>query len=140
MEDQSGKGKAKPCKDSQDVVSSIDSTGLCLFTSGIGVQRYVDHLDAAVQSHWTEERFKEVGERIWNLERLFNLQAGFTAADDTLPPRMLKDPAPSGTAKGKVAELDVMLPEYYAYRGWGNDGVPTPETLARLGLTADAAE
>lgn len=140
MEDQSGKGKAKPCKDSQDVVSSIDSTGLCLFTSGIGVARYAAHLDAAVESSWDEQRFKDVGERIWNLERLFNLQAGLTAADDSLPPRMLKDPAPSGTAKGKVAELDIMLPEYYELRGWTKDGIPTNETLSRLGLAADAAE
>ena len=54
--------------------------------------------------------------------------------DDTLPPRLLNDPAPSGTAKGKVCELDYMLKEYYQLRGWDDQGVPTKETLARLRL------
>jgi len=135
MEDQTGNGKAKPVKDSQDVVSVIDSTGLCLFTTaGWGVEDFARHLDAACEGEWTVERLKEIGERVWNLERMFNLGAGLTAKDDTLPPRMLKDPAPSGTAKGKVSELDKMLPEYYRERGWTPDGVPTNQTLARLGL------
>jgi len=51
-----------------------------------------------------------------------------------LPPRMLEDPVPGGTAKDKVCELDKMLPEYYRERGWTTDGVPTTETLERLGL------
>ena len=68
------------------------------------------------------------------MERLFNLGAGLTAADDNLPERLLKDPAPSGVAKGRVSELDKMLPEYYELRGWTKDGVPTNETLARLNL------
>ena len=62
------------------------------------------------------------------------LAAGLTAKDDTLPKRMLEVPCPSGTAKGKVNELDKMLPEYYEARGWTKDGVPTNETVARLGL------
>ena len=76
----------------------------------------------------------ETGERIWNTERQFNLDAGFTKADDTLPKRILEEPAPSGTAKGKVVELDKMLPEYYKLRGWDEDGVPEKKTLKRLGL------
>jgi aldehyde:ferredoxin oxidoreductase len=75
-----------------------------------------------------------VGERIWNLERDFNLRAGITAADDTLPKRLLKEAANTGPAAGKVNELDKMLPEYYALRGWGADGVPTAETRERLQL------
>ena len=55
---------------------------------------------------------------MWTVEKLFNLKAGFTKADDTLPERLLTVPAPSGTAKGKVNELDRMLPEYYTARGW----------------------
>ena len=74
------------------------------------------------------------GERIWNLERRFNLAAGFTAKDDTLPRRILTEPAKTGPQQGKVAELARMLPEYYQVRGWTPEGVPTPETNARLGL------
>jgi aldehyde:ferredoxin oxidoreductase len=140
MEDQTGAGKAEPCKDSQDRIAMIDSTGLCLFTgdAGWGIEAFQEQIDAACEGDWPVERLLETGERVWNLERLFNLKAGLTAADDTLPKRLLEDPAPSGTAKGKVNELAKMLPEYYAYRGWSPDGVPTRETLARLGLGANA--
>ena len=135
MEDQSGEGKAVPCKKSQDKVSIIDSTGLCWFTLGTwGIKDYQAQVDAACEGDWTVERMFETGERIWNLERQFNLAAGLTKADDSLPERLLKEPAKSGTAKGKVNELDRMLPEYYEVRGWNSDGVPTAETLERLGL------
>ncbi len=135
MEDQTGKGKAVPCKESQDRIAMIDSTGLCLFTTAAwGVTEFQKQIDAACEGDWSEERLVECGERVWNLERQFNLAAGLTAADDTLPKRLLEVPAPSGTAKGKVCELDVMLPEYYEVRGWTKEGVPTKETLKRLGL------
>jgi aldehyde:ferredoxin oxidoreductase len=135
MEDQSGKGKAVPCKESQDRVAMIDSTGLCLFTtSAWGVEEFRKQIDAACEGEWTEGRLIACGERTWNLERQFNLAAGLTAADDTLPKRLLEEPAPGGSAKGKVCELDVMLPEYYEARGWTEDGVPSKETLERLGL------
>jgi len=80
------------------------------------------------------ERFVEVGERIWNMERQYNIEAGFTAADDNLPERLLKDAAKTGPAEGHVNRLDEMLPEYYELRGWDTSGVPTAETLSRLGL------
>lgn len=135
MEDVSGKGKAQPVKESQDMVSMIDSTGLCLFTtSGWGPEDFVAQLDAALPGEWTLERCVESGERTWTLERMFNQGAGQTGADDTLPKRMLEEPAPSGNAEGKVNELSVMLPEYYKLRGWTEDGKPSNETLARLGL------
>ena len=136
MEDQTGRGKAKPCKDSQDNVAAIDSSGLCLFTtSAWGLEEFAQQLDAACEGDWTAARLKEIGERVWNIERQYNLAAGLTAADDTLPKRMLEVPTPSGTAKGKVNELSIMLPEYYRLRGWTEAGVPTTETLARLGLS-----
>jgi aldehyde:ferredoxin oxidoreductase len=135
MEDTSGNGKAQVCKDSQDFTSMVDSTGLCLFTAGTwGMEGFQRLLDSACEGDWTAERLTEIGERVWNLERQFNLAAGITAADDTLPKRLLEVPAPSGSAKGKVNELDKMLPEYYAARGWTADGVPSNETLARLNL------
>ncbi|MBI1383288.1 MAG: aldehyde ferredoxin oxidoreductase [Rhizobiales bacterium] len=136
MEDQTGAGKADSCKRSQDVGASVDSTGLCLFTIGMGVDRYVSQLDAACESKWTADRFRETGERIFTLERLYNLEAGFTRADDDLPVRLKTAPAPSGTAKGQIAEIDRMIPEYYALRGWTGEGVPSADTLSRLGIAA----
>jgi aldehyde:ferredoxin oxidoreductase len=139
MEDQTGKDKAGPCKESQDRVAAVDSTGLCLFTTAAwGPEEFARQLDAACEGTWTAERLMEIGERVWNLERQFNVAAGFTAADDTLPKRLLEVPSPSGAAKGKVNELDKMLPEYYEARGWAPDGMPTTQTLQRLGLQARA--
>ena len=137
MEDQTGKGKAAPCKESQDRVAALDSTGLCLFTtSGWGLEEFAMQLDAACEGDWDVDRLMVTGERVWNLERQFNMAAGLTKADDSLPKRLLEVPAPSGTAKGKVNELGKMLPEYYEARGWTPDGEPTTQTLQRLGLAA----
>jgi aldehyde:ferredoxin oxidoreductase len=136
MEDISGNGKSKPCKDSQDRVAAVDSTGLCLFIldGGIENSHFVDLLDADLPGEWTEERMLETGERVWNLERRFNLAAGLSMKDDTLPKRLLETPAPTGSAKGKVNELSQMLPEYYEARGWTEDGQLTNELIERLGL------
>jgi aldehyde:ferredoxin oxidoreductase len=57
-----------------------------------------------------------------------------TAKDDTLPKRLLTEPAQTGPAKGRANDLGKMLPEYYSLRGWGTDGVPSADTRARLGL------
>ncbi|HHY36721.1 MAG TPA: aldehyde ferredoxin oxidoreductase family protein [Firmicutes bacterium] len=119
----------------QDLTAVFDSAGICLFTSfALGLPELADMLRAALG--WTEsnEEILKIGERIWNLERLFNLRAGFTKADDTLPPRLLKEPLPSGPAKGKVNQLEVMLKEYYQVRGWNEEGVPTEEKMAELSL------
>ena len=128
-------GKAKIVKDSQDYIAAIDSSGLCTFTKAAwGAPDYADQIDAACDGDWTVERLLELGERIYNLERLFNNAAGFTAKDDTLPKRVLTEPAKGGAGKGHVAELAKMLPEYYELRGWTPDGEPTTQTLSRLGL------
>jgi aldehyde:ferredoxin oxidoreductase len=47
---------------------------------------------------------------------------------------MLYEPLTSGPAKGRVVDLEKMLPEYYRIRGWGGDGIPTAEKLSALGL------
>ena len=128
-------GKAEIVAKSQDRNAAIDSTGLCSFTKGaLTMEDYAAQVDGACGGNWTADRLIETGERIWNLERRFNLLAGITRADDTLPERILKDKAKSGAGKGRVCELDVMLPEYYEVRGWDPDGAPKPETAQRLGL------
>ena len=129
------KGKAEACSSSQDFVAMVDSSGLCLFTTGVwGYEQFAKMIDSNCLGEWTEERLRQTGERIWNLEKLFNLRAGLTRKDDTLPPRMLNDPLPSGFAKGGVAELDVLIPQYYESRGWDENGVPSAEKLNALGL------
>lgn len=77
----------------------------------------------------------KIGERIVNLERVFNIREGLTRKDDTLPERFLKEPLPEGASKGKVVELDIMLDEYYDKREWNkNTGFPTKAKLTELGL------
>ncbi len=128
-------GKAELCKAFQDVTAVVDSAGICLFTTfAWGMPDIAPQIDAACGGGWTVDRLMEVGERIWNLERNFNLAAGLTAKDDTLPKRILEEPAKTGPATGSVNRLHEMLPEYYRLRGWTRDGVPSKETLARLAL------
>lgn len=128
-------GKAEIVKTSQDRNAAWDSTGVCLFAGNAWeIEDLVAQLAGALPGDWSKDRFMEAGERIWNMERMFNMGAGFTKADDTLPKRVMEEPAPSGAGKGKVAELDKMLPEYYELRGWTPDGEPTTQTKSRLGL------
>ncbi len=128
-------GKAQWTITFQDLTAALDSTGACLFTTfGIGADELATLLTAATGVPYTTEEFMKAGARIWNIERLFKMKAGLTAKDDTMPPRMLKDPMPAGPCKGEVSKLDKMLPEYYSLRGWSKDGVPTKEKLAELGI------
>ncbi|MBP5986004.1 MAG: aldehyde ferredoxin oxidoreductase family protein [Azonexus sp.] len=128
-------GKPGLVKAFQDATTIFDSAGVCLFTSfAWSVADVQPQVQAACEGDWSMEKMAVVGERIWNMERQFNLAAGFTSKDDNLPPRLVSEPAKTGPAKGMVSGLAKMLPEYYEVRGWTPEGVPTAETLARLGL------
>jgi aldehyde:ferredoxin oxidoreductase len=124
-------------KEIQDWFAMIDSSGMCNFMFFLALDE--DHCRKLLETATGvdlggHEGFMRTGERIFNLERLFNLKAGFTGKDDTLPKRMLEEPMPEGPAKGNVVPLDKMLPEYYKLRDWDSNGVPTPEKLKELGL------
>ena len=128
-------GKAGLVKAFQDATAVFDSAGICVFTSfAWTLDDVAPQIDAACEGDWSTESLLEVGERIWNLERKFNMDAGFTGKDDNLPQRLLKDAAKTGPAKGLTNGLGKMLPEYYEVRGWTPDGVPTNETLSRLSI------
>ena len=73
---------------------------------------------------------QEIGGRIFNLERMYNLREGLTSADDTLPPRLLDEPTFPGMTSGHP--LGQILPKYYKNRGWSTDGVPMASTLEKL--------
>jgi len=128
-------GKAGLVKAFQDATAAFDSAGICIFTSfAWTLDDVAPQVDAACEGTWTLDSLAELGERVWNLERDFNLKAGLSGKDDTLPKRVLTEPAKTGPAKGMVNKLGEMLPEYYQLRGWSEDGVPTDETRKRLGL------
>jgi aldehyde:ferredoxin oxidoreductase len=127
-------GKAGLVKAFQDATAVFDSSGLCLFTSfAWTLQDVAPQLQAACEGDWSLDNLARVGERIWNLEKEFNLAAGFTKKDDDLPPRLKTEPAKTGPAKGLVNGVEKMLPEYYQVRGWDAEGVPTADTRKRLG-------
>src|ERR1035441_3854191 len=98
-------------------------------------ENYAALLTALTGVTYSTEDFIKAGERIWNLERLFNLQAGFTRKDDRLPERFTMSPIKTGFAQGQVSHVPEMLIEYYRLRGWDEDGVPTSERLRELQLS-----
>lgn len=128
-------GKPELLKAFQDATAVVDSSGLCVFTTFAWTMNDIQpQIQAACEGDWSLDKLLATGERIWNLERDFNLAAGITSKDDTLPPRLLNEPCKTGPQAGMVAELGKMLPDYYRLRGWTPDGVPTAETRSRLDL------
>lgn len=126
-------GKAGMLKVFQDLTALIDSVGICLFTSfAIGLPEVAAQYREAVGSDESDGDILLKGERVWNLEKRFNIAAG--VEKDTLPPRLLREQLPEGPAKGKVSELHTMLEEYYQLRGWDSEGVPTADKVKELGL------
>lgn len=126
-------GKASLLKTFQDLTALCDASGICLFTTfAIGLKEIAAMYREAVGSDESDEDILLKGERIWNLEKQFNIAAG--VEKDTLPPRLLREHLPEGPAKGKVNELYTMLKEYYAVRGWTEDGIPTDAKLRELSL------
>ncbi len=135
LDPQTLEGKPEWVKAFQDLTALIDSAGLCLFSSfALGAPEYAALLNAALGESWSPDDIIKIGERIWNLERRYNLDAGMDPASDTLPDRFLKDPIPSGPNKGNKHRLAEVLPKYYAVRGWDERGIPTGEKLASLSI------
>ncbi len=96
--------------------------------------RVCEMINHATGSDYTPESLLQAAERVYNLERLFLTKAGFARADDTLAQRMF-EPMPSGPIRGETFELDRLLDDYYAARGWDANGIPTRQRLERLGIT-----
>ena len=120
-------GKAELVKIYQDETCVIDSLVLCKFASfSIAKELFAELLIAATGVDYSIEEFLKCGERIWNLERIFNNKAGFTRKDDTLPERFFE--------KGGIDrnEFEKTLDEYYVQRGWDKFGMPSEEKLREL--------
>ncbi|WP_455140515.1 aldehyde ferredoxin oxidoreductase family protein [Candidatus Hodarchaeum mangrovi] len=128
--------EARVVKDYEDAFGIFDALSGCKFMGMVLTgDDWADLIQSLLGYEFTEADFRLTGERIYNLERAFNIREGLTRADDTLPKRLLEDPLPDGPAKGQTVNLDPMLDAYYQYRGWDNNGRPTTETLDRLGLS-----
>ena len=130
-------GKGRLVAITQDFSCMMDSLTVCLFISmGPGIQPsdYPAVLNSATGWDMDLDDFLKTGERIHNLKRMFSVKRGITRKDDMLPARVLTDRLTSGGTRGNIFNLDVMLDEYYAVRGWSEDGIPTRDKLVELGL------
>ncbi|NLF12331.1 MAG: aldehyde ferredoxin oxidoreductase family protein [Anaerolineaceae bacterium] len=129
-------GQGKVAVDFQNYVGVYNPLGLCKFIikSTITPGNIAELVNAALGWDWTAADVVDTGERLFNLKRLIDLRLGVTAADDTLPRRLLAEPRPSGGAAGVLPDLPAMLEEYYRVRGWDADGTPGAERLAALNV------
>lgn len=141
--DESTDGTAIFAARSQHFTAVGDSLTQCRFVSESGWgtdinERYRDAIQLALGWDVTVAEIEEIGERIYNIERLINVERGIASREsDTLSHRVLHEPIPDGPAAGMYCppdELDMMLDEYYRFRGWDQDGRPTAETIQRLEL------
>ncbi len=137
------RGKPAIVKDWQDSFAVIDAAGVCVFFTvrnlvepdeRIRPNGIMELVNAATGAGYDLDELCQVGERIFNAERMWLNWAGFARAQDNLPPRITSEPMPDGPAKGMVCHLEEMLTEYYSLRGWDQDGRPTPAKLRELGL------
>ena len=127
----------------EDLYAVIDSMIICKFTRTIW-EVYDDIAKVFSLVSGIPMSAKEMGitgERINNLARVFNIREGLTRKDDCLPPRVMKDPIPSGVSAGSLVtqeELDILLDGYYGARGWSKAGVPEKSKIDELGLSSYA--
>ena len=128
--------EAKVVKDLEDALTVFDAAGCCKFMGmALDAQEWSDIITTLTGWEFGVEEFRKTGERIYNLERAFNVREGLTRADDTLPKRLLEEPLPEGPAEGHVNNLEILLNPYYEFRKWDKTtGKPTPEKLRELGL------
>jgi aldehyde:ferredoxin oxidoreductase len=137
-------GKGKLTKWNQDMRTAVaDCPTMCVFIfdmalAGVAAKNTADLMEAVTGLTLTAEDVQRVGERINNLAKAFNVREGFSRDDDTLPARLMTEPLKAGASKGHYIskkDLDQMLDEYYAERGWDlRTGIPTSKKLEELGL------
>ncbi|HJX12784.1 MAG TPA: aldehyde ferredoxin oxidoreductase family protein [Dehalococcoidales bacterium] len=137
------KGKGRLTKWNQDVRAvTCDCATMCAFLLDMAVpavacQNTADLVNAATGLDLTDKEVEKIGERLNNVARLFNIGEGFTRKDDSFPKRLMTEAIKAGASKGQLisqADLDAMLDEYYAERGWDRTGTPTPARLKALGI------
>lgn len=130
-------GKAELVRFIQDNRAAMSALGACYFARPFYLDDYADMMTAVMGRTYSEKDLLEIGERIYNLEKAFNLRAGFVKKDDWLPKRFYSEPIKYGPPEGqKVPEEGYakMLDEYYEIRGWDSHGIPTAKKARKLSL------
>jgi aldehyde:ferredoxin oxidoreductase len=145
----SHEGKAAVTIKAQHLNTLEDMLGTCKFNSrppldGLDEHDYARMLSPLIGIDLTGEDLMGMAERVWNLEKAFNVSSGVTRKDDTLPQRFFEEPFPGGPLKGfkiETEKFEALLDEYYRLRGWDvESGVPLRDTLERLGIGEVAEE
>lgn len=129
---------AKDIAMTQNLAEVVNALGICKQTMTSGSQivdglldKLLDVLYYLTGVQFSLKNLIGIGERIFNLKRVYNTKCGVTRIDDKLPPR-LKLPLEKGLTKNKVVTIDLMLEEYYKFRGWDDNGIPTSKKLKEL--------
>ncbi len=135
------RGKEEYMTRMQNILAVVDSMVMCKFGSRYG---YLDDENAIAEAltvvtgyDYTGEEILKIGDRIWNMERLYLLREGYTAKDDTLPERFFQEPVDVGTGEKRAIpkeEFMEAIKDWYRERGWNENGIPTKEKLNELGL------
>lgn len=134
------KGKAEIVIERQNFSAAKYSAGICAMW-----HLTIDTLAQVVNAYLSETRYDgasllKLGERVYNLGKLFNVREGLGRKDDYLPPRVMKEALERGMASGQRIPreaFDQMLMEYYNLRGWDEKGVPKRGTLKELEIEED---
>jgi len=137
----SPEGKGLVVKRTMSVSAALDSLGLCKVpvlsvVGDFSLEEEARLVKALTGLPLTASDLLIIGERILNVERLFNLRHGATKADDDLPDKFTEEPLPNGPGRGMTVPIEQMVREFYAVMGWDEEGRPTQETLRKLGLAA----
>ena len=118
----------------QNVHTMTDCLDLCKFsTFAESLDDFAAQFTTMTGMEVTVDDLLKVGERVYNLERYYNNLAGWGEGSDYLPKRFQELPADGQGSEGAVSEIDKMLKEYYAVRGWNNGVVPESK-LVELGI------
>jgi aldehyde:ferredoxin oxidoreductase len=131
-------GKGVLTAKTQNYMGVIDSLVTCKFVmfGGIGISTMIEWYGLVTGRSLEVDDFMKIGERIFNIKRLYNAYCGVSRKDDTLPPRLLTWAKTGEGHNPNLPHLGKMLHEYYVYRGWSEDGIPTQAKLKELGIQA----
>jgi aldehyde:ferredoxin oxidoreductase len=130
------RGKAEIVKKIQDWACVNNSLVMCVYmlTTGLTPTFQAKMLSSVLGLDISVARFMKIGERIFNLIRMFNVQCGVSGTDDSLPSRILKEPRNTGGATHHLPNFKQVLGKYYKLRGWNHNGVPSIQKLDELEL------
>jgi aldehyde:ferredoxin oxidoreductase len=127
-------GKGILTAKTQDYMGMLDSLEICKFIlfGGMGMSHFINWYRYVTGEEMNVTGFMKTGERIFNLKRLYNVKCGLSRKDDFLPPRILTWKKVGEGLSPNLPPLGAMLGEYYEYRGWSEDGIPSKEKLEEL--------